>query len=155
MAGIKDIAQKTFVNNPLTTIGIVAILGFVGYRLVKKATGGKNIIPIVPPIPPVPSGKGNNYTYISQQYADFADALYDAMSGPGTDEAQIKNIMSKMQTRDDVLALIDHWGKRAVRTPFGWMSDPMTLSQTFNDEMYPDVIDAYVNSAIKKTGYKF
>jgi hypothetical protein len=152
---LKQNATKFFIANPLLTIGATAILGFVGYRLIKKATAGKGYKAIVPPIPPVPTGKGNNYTYISQQYSDFADALYDAMSGVGTDEGQIKNIMSKMKTRDDVLALIDHWGKRAVRTPYGWMSDPMTLAQTFTDEMYPDVIDAYVNSAIKQTGYKF
>lgn len=151
----KDNATKFFIANPLLTIGATAILSFVGYRVIKNVTRGKNRIPTIPPIPPVPSGKGNNYTYISQQYADFADALFDAMSGAGTDEDQIKNIMSKMKTRDDVLALIDHWGKRALRTPYGWMSDPMTLSQAFNDEMYPDVIDAYVNSAIKQTGYKF
>jgi hypothetical protein len=146
--------KKLAISNPIVTTVIVAGVSFGAYRLYKSIFN-KNRIPIVPPIPPVPEGKGNKYSYISQQYADFADALADAMSGAGTDENQIKNILSKMKTRDDVLALIDQYGKRSITSPYGWDTSPMTLSQSFNYEMDANEIEIYVNNPIKKTGYKF
>lgn len=155
MSKVKQAAGRFFVANPLLSVGIVAALGLTGYILVRRATKGKQRIPIVPAIPPIPKGEASNYTYIAQQYSDFADALADAMSGGGTDHDQIKNIMSKMKTKADVLALIDQYGKRVIKTPYFWDSDAMTLAQTFNYEMYPNEIDAYVNTPIKRTGYKF
>jgi hypothetical protein len=146
--------KQFIVKNPLFSTVIVAGLSFGAWRLYKNVFN-KERIPIVPPIPPVPEGKGNKYSYISQQYADFADNLEDAMSGAGTDENAIKNIMSKMQTRDDVLALIDQWGKRALQSPYGFDTNPKTLSQAFYYEMDTKEMDIYVNTPIKKTGYKF
>jgi hypothetical protein len=151
---IQNTTKQFIVKNPIVATVVVAGLGFGAWRLYKKIVNKPNI-PIVPPIPPVPEGKGNRYSYISQQYADFADNLEDAMSGAGTDEAAIKNIMSKMKTRDDVLALIDQWGKRSLATPYGWDTDPKTLSQAFYYEMDTKEIDTYVNQPIKKTTYKF
>ena len=151
---MKGSTTKLITENPIISTVLIAGVGFGLYRVYKKIVNKPNI-PIVPPIPPVPDGKGNRYSYISQQYADFADGLADAMSGAGTDEAQIKNIMLKMKTRDDVLALIDQYGKRAISTPYGWDTDPMTLSQSFNYEMDAKAIDLYVNNSIKRTGYKF
>ena len=141
-------------TRPIETTIIVAGLGFGATKLYKTLFS-KNRIPIVPPIDPVPQGKGNKYSYISQQYADFADSLNDAMSGLGTDEKLISSVMSKMKTRDDILALIDQYGKRSVKTPYGWSSDPMSLSQTFIYELDSNEIELYVNNPIKKTGYKF
>jgi hypothetical protein len=146
--------KQFIVKNPIVTTVVVAGLGFGAWRLYKKIVNKPNI-PIVPPIPPVPEGKGNRYSYISQQYADFADNLQDAMSGAMTDEKAIRNIMSKMKTRDDVLALIDQWGKRSFATPYGWDTDPKTLSQAFYYEMDAAEVETYVNTPIKKTGYKF
>jgi hypothetical protein len=154
MANTQSTAKNFIVQNPIVSIALLAVASFGGVRLYKTVFN-KPRIPIVPPIPPVPDGKGNKYSYISQQYADFADGLADAMSGAGTDETAIKIIMSKMKTRDDVLALIDQYGKRSVKTPYGWDSDPMTLAQSFNYELTADELETYVNSAIKKTGYKF
>lgn len=146
--------KKFIVNNPLFSTVIVAGLGFGAWRLYKNVFN-KPKIPIVPPIPPVPEGKGNRYSYISQQYADFADNLADAFDGIGTDTTAIKTIMEKMKTRDDVLALIDQFGKRSFGTPYGWDTDPKTLSQAFYYEMDAKEIEKYVNAPIKKTGYKF
>jgi hypothetical protein len=151
---MKGSTTKLITANPIISTVLIAGLGFGAYRLYKKIFNKPNI-PIVPPIPPVPDGKGTKYSYISQQYADFADGLADAMSGAGTDEKQIKNIMLKMKTRDDVLALIDQYGKRSITTVYGWDSDPMTLSQSFNSELDAKDLDLYVNNSIKRTGYKF
>jgi len=152
---MKANTTKEFISkNPLFTTVMVAGVSFGLYRVYKKIFN-KQSIPIVPPIPPVPDGKGNKYSYISQQYADFADGLADAMSGAGTDEKQVRVIMTKMKTRDDILALIDQYGKRSISTPYGFDSDPMTLAQTFNYEMDAKDIETYVNTPIKRTGYKF
>ena len=148
--GIKDFA----IQNPIFTTVIIGGVSFGVWRLYKNLTNKPNI-PIVPPIAPIPEGRTNKYSYISQQYADFADAIQDAMSGAGTDENAIKNIFSKMKTRDDVLALIDQWGKRSIATPYGWDTDPKTLSQALYYEMSAQDVETYVNTPIKKTGYKF
>lgn len=150
---------KDFVkSNPIVSIGGTALILFVGYRLIRKYIN-KPIIPIVPPIPPVPGEpiepSQKKYTYLAQQYADFADNIADACSGPGTDENMIKNIMEKMVTKADVLALIDAYGRRAISTPYGWDTDAMTLSQTLKYELSADDINVYVNQPLKRTGYKF
>lgn len=151
-------AKDFFKANPVITIAGVTIVGFIAFRIIRKAIN-KGKIPILPPIPPVPVNptepEQKRYTYLAQQYADFADAIQAACDGPGTNEDDIAAVMKRMVTKADVLALIDAWGKRTITTPYGWDSEPMTLSQTFRYELSPDAIDTYVNQPLKRTGYKF
>lgn len=156
---IKDFA----VQNPIATVAIVGVVGFFGYRGVKKLLRPKPEIPVVPPIPTpgtTPGGKGarTNYTYGAQQYSDYADLLFRAFDSPSydpTDEKAIANVMSKMKSYDDVLALIDSYGKRSQKTWYGGETDPMSLSETIYDELSAPDIEKYVNTPLKRTGYKF
>lgn len=148
--------QTIVKNNPIPVTAGVLVLGFIGYRLIKKVTN-KERIPVVPPIPSpsdTPSGK-NKYTYGSQQYSDFAKSLYNAMDGAGTAEDKIAEVFGKLKTYEDVLALIDAYGVRKLSTPYGWDSDAMTLSEALEYEMDASEINMYVNTPLKKTGYKF
>lgn len=158
-------AKDFFKQNPITTIIGGGLILFIGYRMLRKAVKPGPIIPIPPPItppPPVPSEPTQKqYTYLAQQYSDFADKLFDAMSGSiwtgeaGTDTKTIANVMKQMKTKADVLALIDAYGRRALTTPYGWDTDPLTLSQSFKYEMEDSEIDSVVNANIRTTGYKF
>jgi hypothetical protein len=143
-------------NNPIATGGVVIVGGFALYRLFNKYFN-KEKIPVNPNIPQ-PDSKPNpklKYSYGSQQYSDFAKSLFNAMSGIGTDENQISIIFGKMKTYEDVLALIDAYGTRKLPTPYGWDSNPMTLSESLEYEMNQTDINVYVNNIIKRTGYQF
>jgi len=151
-------AKSFFKQNPIVTFVGGGLILFVVYRLIRKAIN-KPVIPIVPPIPPVPGEptepEQKKYTYLAQQYADFAQTIADASSGAGTDETAIKSVFDKLKTKADVLALIDAYGRRAISTPYGWDTEPMNLSQTLKYELSADDLEIYVNAPMRKTGYKF
>lgn len=165
MAQKLSYAKSFFKQNPVVSIVGISVVGFLGYRLIRKITRGGNVIPIIPPIvPPSPTPvepEQKKYTYLAQQYADFADKLFTAMTGSiwsgnaGTDEKTIANVCKAMKTKADVLALIDAYGRRALTSPYGWDTDAMTLAQSFKYEMDDAEIDSVVNANLKQTGYKF
>lgn len=151
-------ARDFFKQNPVVSIIGGGALAFITFRVVKNVIFKEKIpvLPIIPPVPVEPTEPGQKkYTYLAQQYADFAQSLFDAMSGPGTDEEAIRRIMARMQTKADVLALIVAYGRRKLTTPYGWSSDPMTLNQSFVYELETEDLETYVNAPIRKTGYKF
>lgn len=142
-------------KQPIATIGISAVLLFLGYRFVNRQFN-KPRVPVVPPIPPVPGKGQNKYTYGIQEYMNFADTIYGAMYDLGTNEDLIASILGKLKTYDDVLALIDAYGKRQLKTPIPFvLTDPYTLSESFYYDMEPSDVDKYVNVPLKKTGFKF
>jgi hypothetical protein len=73
----------------------------------------------------------------------------------GTDEKALKTVFSKMVTFADVIALIDAYGSRKLQTAFGWDSKPMTLAEALTDELDESDLQEYVNTPLKRTGYKF
>jgi len=77
---------------------------------------------------------GEVASYTQSQYAAFADALFAAMDGFGTDEDAIYNIFYKMNNKIDVLKLIDAYGVRnkAVLT---WFSSSTNLNDSLKDEL--------------------
>jgi hypothetical protein len=146
--------KNAYNKQPITTSVIAVGLAFVGIKAIRKAMN-KPKVPDRPQITPVPSKGQNKYTFGASEYLDKADVLASAFYPWGTDDEPIKAVFSSMRTYDDVLALIDAYGKRPVRTIYGWESSPMTLAQTIYDEMDTPLIEKIVNTPIKKTGYKF
>lgn len=53
-------------------------------------------------------------TYEVSQYKIFADEIFAAMDGLGTDNATILNVFKKMDTNSDVLQLIKSFGTRSA-----------------------------------------
>ena len=155
---VKTAAKAFVMRNPLIAIGGTALIVFITYRIIRKAVNKENR-PILPPIPPVPINptepEQKKYTYLAQQYSDFADAIETACDGPGTAEEEIEEVMKRMVTKADVLALIEAYGKRAISGQFFIDTDPMSLSQTLKYELSPDYLDKYVNQPLRRTGYKF
>jgi hypothetical protein len=129
--------------------------------LVYFLTRNKEIIPIVPPIPPVPPKPGNRqgtqYSYGAQQYLNFAESLFTAMDGVGTNEASIKRVMEQMKTYDDVLALIQAYGKRKWSKWELWDINPkpMTLAEALESELSASEINTFVNTPLRRTQYQF
>jgi hypothetical protein len=129
--------------------------------LVYFLTRNKEIIPIVPPIPPVPpkpnNRQGTQYSYGAQQYLNFAESLFTAMDGVGTNETSIKRVMEQMKTYDDVLALIQAYGKRKWSKWELWDINPkpMTLAEALESELSATEINTFVNAPLRKTQYQF
>ena len=144
--------MKALKNNKyILPVGGAALLALLLFR-------GKERIPTLPPIKPppiIPPSQKNTYTYSAQQYSDFSKALFNAMYNWGTDEKALKTVFSKMVTFADVIALIDAYGSRKLRTAFGWDSKPMTLAEALTDELDESDLQEYVNTPLKRTGYKF
>lgn len=63
----------------------------------------------------------SNLTFPTSQYDTFADSLYRAMKGLGTDDGAVRNIFNKMETRDDVLRLIKSFGTKDNETLQEWL----------------------------------
>lgn len=160
MAKADNFIKRAFVQNPITASVASAAILFFGYRFLRKVTTPGGNIPIVPtPTPPPvnpPEPEQKTYTYLAQQYGDFADALETAFDGTGTYLKDVRAVMSKMKTKSDVLALINAYGRRAIKSAWQlWDTDPMTLAQTIDDEISSSDKETYVNIPLQKTGYKF
>jgi hypothetical protein len=129
--------------------------------LIYFLTRNKEIIPIVPPIPPVPpkpnNRQGTQYSYGAQQYLNFAESLFTAMDGVGTNEQSIKRVMEQMKTYDDVLALIQAYGKRKWSKWELWDINPkpLTLAEALTSELSATEINTFVNAPLRKTQYQF
>jgi hypothetical protein len=162
---LKDFAKQ----NPVFTLalagGTFLAARYVYKRFLKPAPPLPPAPPPVPPpLPPSPSptpGGGSTpaiptggYSYDANQYSDWADTIKSALDGAGTDEKPVLRIMGYMKTRADVLALVEAYGKRSLKSPYQfWDTDPMTLGESLQYDM-PEYVDE-VNQIIRKTGYRF
>ena len=76
----------------------------------------------------------NNLTYQIGDYAIMADGLESAMQTSGTDEAAVLEIISQLQTADDLRQLIKTFGKRKNYT-FGLPLYNENLIYWLNEEL--------------------
>jgi hypothetical protein len=94
------------------TIAIVVVGGvaFLGYKLYKGVSGAVNISEPERALLDVNNdikklSKTQKPSYNGSQYRVFADSLYEAMSGMGTDEEEVLNVFRQMKNALDVLLL--------------------------------------------------
>lgn len=95
---------------------------------------------------------GQQKTYTSFEYNTFADKLYTAMKGPGTNESAIQQVMQQMKNDLDVYALIDAFGTRAAAWPSSWSG---TLSAWLTDELSTSEMEKYVNQPLRSRGISY
>lgn len=88
-----------------------------------------------------------NLSYDENQYQTFANVLYKAMKGAGTDENAVKDVFSQMLTRSDVLKLISVFG----------VKDGENLGEWINDDFSSSGKETYVNKVLEvnSVNYKF
>lgn len=88
-----------------------------------------------------------NLSYTDDQYDVFAQKLYNALNGWGTDEETIQSVFAQMNTRDDVLKLISTFG----------IKDGETLSEWLSGDLSQSDMDKYVNNVlqVKSINYSF
>jgi len=88
---------------------------------------------------------GQNVSYLDTQYNMFADTLYTAMNGAGTDEEAVAGVMYKMKTDVDLLKLVQAFGKR----------DGYSLADWIASEFSQEDKSFYVNEVLQRKGLKF
>ena len=99
-------------------------------------------------------GEVTNYT--PTQLNSFADKLFKAMDGVGTDEEQIAAVFNYMQNKADVLELIKAFGVRNYEDRT--FSDyNYNLTEWLNEELSEEDLQEYVNGPLKqkRIDYKF
>ncbi len=75
-------------------------------------------------------------THPKAQYGLFADRLFSAMDGMGTDEEEIYQVFRAMETYDDVSQLIVAFGTREITDPRPWYSNKtLTLQGALKEEL--------------------
>ncbi|MDR0207030.1 MAG: hypothetical protein LBI45_07235 [Bacteroidales bacterium] len=93
---------------------------------------------------------GNPPSYNDAKYKEFANRLYTAMKGAGTDKTTIKDVFEQMINITDVLKLVQAFGVR----------DGENLQQWLDGEVHwwkPGDIKKEINKTLTKKGifYKF
>lgn len=86
--------------------------------------------------------QGQQKSYTPSQYNSFADQLYFAMKGLGTDEDAIAQVMGAMQNDLDVITLTNSFGVRDGYNLQGWLRSDLSSSD----------VEKYVNSILRSKG---
>lgn len=97
--------------------------------------------------------KNQTLTYPITQYKIFADNLFDAFVGIGTNNDRVRGVMSQMKNNLDVLKLIEVYGTRDGGTY--WWSPKMTLIEQIPYDMDATDIETYVNKPLRANGVTY
>lgn len=97
------------------------------------------------------SGETTHYT--QTQLDSFADKLFMAMDGQGTDEDAVKEVFEYMQNKADVLELIKAFGIRDYEDEL-FVVYPYNLTQWLNADMDKADVKEYVNDILKSKNIK-
>lgn len=86
---------------------------------------------------------GGGLTYKESEYKQFADRLFNAMDGVGTNEQAIYDVFGKMKTKADVLKLIAVYGVKDDETLSQWLYGDLSTSEiaTVNNILSTQQID--------------
>jgi hypothetical protein len=118
-------------KDKLTTILIFAIIGVVGYFLAKKL-----YVKVLGIINQQKYSneldneliKGKKLSYSENLYQSYANKLYAAMKGLGTDEKAIFAVFNAMNNKADLLKILTVFGTRDNMSLNEWIYDDLSLS---------------------------
>lgn len=88
------------------------------------------------------TAQGQQKSYTNSQYASFANQLYYAMKGWGTDEEAIGQVFSKMKNDLDVIALNNAFGVKDGYDLQGWLRGDLSAAD----------MQTYVNGILASKG---
>jgi len=119
-------------------IGIACVVAIIlaiiyGPKLWKWATRSAEVANMAVMAAQVNKG---NLSYPLNQFNVYADQLFQAMDGNGTDEEAIYAIFRAMNNADDLSQLIVTYGTREITDPLPWNPNKnMTLAAALRDEL--------------------
>lgn len=142
----------------VAVVGGVALIGYTIYKKVNKSQSEKDA---------EESLKDTNEdikkllktqkpSFMPSQYGTFSDALFEAMSGQGTDEEAIYDIFKKTKNTLDVLMIIKAFGIREYSDDKFLMFNikPMNLNQWLSAELSYSEKNK-LNEILSSKGIKF
>ncbi len=88
------------------------------------------------------AGSTKRATLTESQARVYANKLYSAMNGAGTNESEVMQVFQACVNNDDVNLLILQFGKR----------DGETLSEWINDDFSSSAKEKYINSVLRAKG---
>lgn len=162
----KEVAVGLFKDLPTWAKGTIAIvvvggLAFLGYKLYKGISGAVNISEPEKALLDVNNdiktlSKTEKASYNGSQYRVFADSLYEAMSGMGTDEEEVFNVFRQMKNTLDVLLLTRAFDVRDYTDDkvFIFNTKPMNLNQWLSAELSTSN-KAELNKILSSKGIKY
>ncbi len=95
--------------------------------------------------------EGQKKSFSPSQYEAFANQLFYALDGGGTDEPAIFNVFSQMKNDLDVIELERVFGFRASEKWYN-TSDKYSLGEWLRSDMEQDEMDQYVNAPLREKG---
>lgn len=126
--GVKNLAKTILI------VGGCAVGFLVGRKMWKKYKDKQEVAD--------EAGSTKGATFSDEQAKVYANALYTAMKGLGTDEKAVKNVFSNCKNDADVNLIILKFGKQKDET----------LSQWINDDFSADGKEQYINSVLRANG---
>lgn len=133
--------QSVFAK-PFTWLVIAGVAVYFGSRLYRKLTEARPIEEIKDDVNKLRKTQVPSYT--DGQYNQFAQVLYTAMKGVGTDEAAIYRIFLYMKKDIDVAKLIVAFGVKDDQTLGAWLQDDLSSTDMQR-----------VNSILSSRGIKY
>lgn len=122
------IATTSGINiSKIIKIIVIIIAVIVGYHYLKKYIKNRKNKAVLNEL-----DKDINVSKLSYQlsyYGIWANDLFTAMEGVGTDEDAIYDIFKKMQTKDDVLQLITAFGVEDEETLTQWIASELSTDE--------------------------
>lgn len=141
-------------------VAVLAGVGLVGYGIYKKVHKTSQEKQALEGVKDVNADirkllQYEKPSYIQSQYSAFADALFEAMQGLGT-EKSLNTTFSKIKNTIDILYLNQAFGIRDYKDDsfFGLNVKPMNLNQWVNAEL-SDSEKKELNDMLSKKGIKY
>lgn len=111
---------------PLTWLVIAGVIIYFGDKLIKKLTAARPIEDVKDDVTKLQKTQAPSYT--EGQYNQFAQVLYQAMKGVGTDEDAVFRVFGYMKKDIDVAKLIVAFGVKDDDTLGAWLQDDLSSS---------------------------
>lgn len=161
---LKDTWNKIPLGGKVLIVAGTALAGRKIYKSVVKSapekkaqdyvataqTGAQDILKQNVNLPPDLQQKA---TYTPAQMKGYAETLFTAMDGSGTDEEAIHDVFSDMKNDLDVYLLIDQFGTRAGTSMFA-SSTPTDLAAWLNGDGVTGLVNDILKTKAKIT-YRF
>lgn len=117
--------QESIFAKPLTWAIIAGAGIYLTSRLIKKASKGALVVKTQTDIVKL-ENSGQKQTYLDSQYNSYADALYTAMNGMGTNFDAIMRVFGAMKNDLDVAKLISAFGTKEDYNLTEWLADDLS-----------------------------
>jgi hypothetical protein len=140
--------------NPIQQVALVAIIvviAWVAYQYFDaKAKEAKRIIRQKAEEQAL-KDKGVKPSYTESKYKGWAEQLYKAMDGPGTNTDVVLKIMSYQKNDADIMQLEKAFGLRRSSYAVAWLTDPTDLKDWLRSDL-SETLMKQLNQQLSRQG---